>query len=73
MAARLIKLGADVAQADVDGNTALHIAARAQNAEIVGMLLTAGADTGAKNKQNKTAAEMTSNEAVAKLFPAPAE
>ena len=45
-----IERGADVMAADPDGTTPLHWAAHADDAEIVGQLLAAGADPEAANR-----------------------
>ena len=66
---RLLKLNAKHDQADVDGNTALHLACRGQSADIVEALLAAGADKGAKNKLNKTPQECTTDALVLQCFP----
>lgn len=51
---KLLALGADVNAEDVDGDTALHGAARSGNVEILQMLLDKGALPNAKNKQGGT-------------------
>jgi ankyrin repeat protein len=56
--ARLIGGGADVNARDVDGSTALHIAAARMSGRIITALLKGGADAEAKNAQGFTALQI---------------
>jgi ankyrin repeat protein len=49
----LLTAGADPRATDLEGDTALHCAARAGNAWAIRLLLKAGADPGARNKSGK--------------------
>jgi hypothetical protein len=51
---RLLKEGADVSAADVDGTTALHVAVLNNAADVAGMLLRAGARVDARNRYGVT-------------------
>ena len=59
MAKELLAAGADANIPDLDGRTSLHHACSQVNAEIVQILIDAGADTMAKDNQGKTAWDLT--------------
>jgi hypothetical protein len=54
----LIEKGADVTAADIDGRTALHVAARYGCEKVVEMLLAAGADVTAIDNSGRTALQL---------------
>ena len=54
----------DVDVQDVDGNTALHLAAAAGNLEIVSMLCESGARVDLMNNKSLTAADLAKNQRV---------
>ena len=53
-----LELGADVNEANGQGNTALHEAAKKGSVEVVQFLVDAGANIGAKNKRGQTAVDV---------------
>jgi len=64
---QLINASADVNMADIDGNSALHIAVKAQEEELVEYLLDAGASPALKNKEGKTPMDVSEEGAGLKM------
>lgn len=67
----LLEKRADPNRADSEGNTALHYAAALNDAGMISILLRAKANPAVRNKEEKTPADLTSDEQIKALLPAP--
>lgn len=65
---KLIGKGADLNRKDGDGNTALHLAAKKNNKEIVETLIKAGADKEIENNGGKIAKNITNSQKIKVLL-----
>lgn len=64
----LIEAGVAIDELDAEGNTALHLAARAGKSKGVAVLLKLGAQPSLKNKKGKTPQALARNDAIRELF-----